>query len=92
MWKIVTFELIPILLIVLFITEIAIPLLFNKPLFGSFRKTKKEPENNSSIDSKIDETSGEYEKVKAKAEEVRSEVKKESEKVKNWEQKANDLP
>ena len=92
MWKVVTFDLIPVLLIILFVTEIAIPLLFGKPLFGSFRKRKKEPKDESSIDSKIDETTGEYEKVKAKAAEVKSEIKKESEKVKDWEQKANDLP
>lgn len=92
MWKVLAFKLIPILLIALFVTEIAIPLLFSKPLFGSFRKSKKEPEKESSIDSKINETTGEYEKVKEKAKEVKDEIKKESEKVKDWEQKANDLP
>ncbi len=92
MWKVITFELIPFLLIILFITEIAIPLLFGKPLFGSFRKTKKEPKDESSIDSKIETTSSEYEKVKEKAKEVKSEIQKESERVKDWEQKANDLP
>lgn len=92
MWKVITFELIPVLLIVLFITEIAIPLLFDKPFFGSFRKKKPKVKSNDSIDSKIEETAGEYEKVKAKAEEVKSEIKKESEKVKDWEHKANDLP
>ncbi len=51
MWRVV--ELIVIIAFVLiFITEFFIPILTDKPLFGSFRKqTKKKDESNSKDDS-----------------------------------------
>jgi uncharacterized protein YktB (UPF0637 family) len=46
MWRLLEL-LIAGLIVIVFISEFLIPLLMNKPLFGSFRKTKPEPKKDS---------------------------------------------
>ena len=70
MWTII--ELIVLAAIgLVFVTEFLIPILFNKPLFGSFRKIKKaasseakKSETNSPLKEKIVNAKGKVEEVK----------------------------
>ncbi len=70
MWAVI--ELCIIAAIVLIsITEFFIPLLFNKPLFGSFRKAKpKAPPVDESLTEKISKAKEKVEEVKEVQEEV----------------------
>lgn len=77
MWAVI--ELCVIAAIVLIsITEFFIPLLFNKPFFGSFRKaTPKQPEKpveEGTLPEKISKTKQKVEEVKEKVKEVRDEA------------------
>lgn len=65
MWKIFQ-EFIPLILIILFITQYVIPIIFNRTTWWLFRGKSKNS-NNSSLTSELDSTEEEINKVKEKA-------------------------
>ena len=74
MWAVL--ELIVIAGIVLIsITEFFIPILTDKPLFGSFRKTKSEKKSESPLDEKIAKAKEKVGEVKSVQNEVESHLK-----------------
>lgn len=82
MWTIL--ELIALAIIVLvFITEFLLPLIFNKPLFGSFRKLQKQDKASAKKDSSNDPLKEKISKAKEKVEEVKETQKEVTEHYKS---------
>jgi hypothetical protein len=72
MWRVIEFSMIAIIVLI-FITEIFIPVMIDKPLFRSFRKVKDDDNNNNSPDDlsqKISKAKKKVKDVKATQEEV----------------------
>ncbi|MBL7891424.1 MAG: hypothetical protein JNL63_02240 [Bacteroidia bacterium] len=64
-------------IVLISITEFFVPLIMNKPLFGSFRKSRTSEAKNvpdGSLDEKITKTKEKVEEVKEVVKEVQSEV------------------
>lgn len=72
MWKVVQ-ELLPIVLVLLVITQYVIPVVFNFKTWWLFRSSKKEA-NSSPLEAQLKETKAEVDKTKAKVENVRTKV------------------
>ena len=73
-------EAIPVLLIILFITQVALPLVFDLPLFWLFKKKKKVSDSNvkgSDLTSEIQQAKV----VKQKAEETVGAVKQKADEI-----------
>ncbi len=93
MWKIVQ-ELLPIALVIIFLTQVLIPVILNKTTWWLFRpeKKKKEVTNPLSLPDEINQTKTIVDEAKAKVDEVIEKVegnlksaedlKKEAEKLK----------
>lgn len=76
MWKIIQ-EVLPILLVVLFITQVAVPIIFNGQVFWLFKKEKiKELEtaDPSTLSQEIKATKVVVDEAKAKAEIIKEKV------------------
>jgi hypothetical protein len=75
MWKIIQ-QLLPAVLIILFLTQLVIPLLFNKKTWWLFRPEEKpsKPENPSTLVDEIKATKTYVDEAKAKASEVKQKV------------------
>ena len=77
MWRIIQ-ELLPAVLIILFITQIVIPILFNGKMFWLFRPEKKKIETPkaepSTLVDEIQATKAYVDEAKAKASEVKEKV------------------
>jgi biopolymer transport protein ExbD len=75
MWKIVQ-ELIPIVLVVLLLTQYVLPLVFNQPTWWLFRPSKSEekPVDSSPLEVQIKETQEIVDETKNKVEDIRAKV------------------
>ncbi|TAL58120.1 MAG: hypothetical protein EPN85_12285 [Bacteroidetes bacterium] len=97
MWVIL--EIIILAVIVLIsITEFFIPIIFNKPLFGSFRKVKdpgktetKKTDPDSPLEEKVHKTKEKVEEVVEEVKEVQDEVTKNYKTAKELKKESDDL-
>lgn len=94
MWKVITLEFIlPVSLILLFIFEIVIPIITDKPLFVDFRRKKKKiDESTGDLSTKIKSTKEKFAGVKEEAGKIKEEVEGEVKKVTDLKKEADDLP
>jgi len=69
MWKVLQ-ELLPIVLVILFITQLVIPMVFNLQTWWLFRPSKKKTTNPSSLSEEIETVKAVVDEAKAKANEV----------------------
>lgn len=94
MWKVVQ-ELLPILLIILIISQIVYPILMDKPLFWLFRKEKKVDTSKpgyESFDEEVEKLSGKYDEKEKDLNEVVESIEEKAAKIAELKSKTKKKP
>lgn len=89
MWKIFQ-QFIPLILIILFITQYVIPIIFNRTTWWLF-KGKSKNSNDSSLTSELDSTEEEINKAKEKASKLKEKLKDNLDSAQDLKDKADKL-
>lgn len=89
MWKVAQ-ELIPILIILFFLSQVVYPILTNKPTFGLFRRKAKKVEatkGHKNFDEEVEDLGNQYEEKEKSLEELISDIDEKAEKVNQLKEK-----
>ncbi len=75
MWKVIQ-ELLPATLIIIFVSQYALPVLFDKPTWWLFKRNKKTTKDSSQLEVELNETKNSVNELKNKASSLKEDLEK----------------